>query len=87
MDRRGQSASGTGAVERGYARRDVVATTASARHYAGAVRPARYRFWPLRWFPYLLVYDADSAPPHVVRFIHTARDLPAALEENGGLQG
>jgi toxin ParE1/3/4 len=47
--------------------------------------PERYRFWPLRGFPYLMVYDAEAQPPHVVRFVHTARDLPALLQEGGGL--
>jgi toxin ParE1/3/4 len=49
--------------------------------------PARYRFRPLRGFPYPLVYYAEAATPHVVRFIHTARNLPAALGEDGGLHG
>ena len=47
--------------------------------------PERYRFWPLRGFPYLIVYDVDAQPPHVVRFVHTARDLPAVLGEGDGL--
>lgn len=41
--------------------------------------PDRYRFWPLRGFPYLLVCDADAIPPIIVRFVHQARDLPTAL--------
>ncbi len=54
-----------------------------ARPKLGRVRtdlaPERYRFWSLQGFPYLLVYDAEAEPPIVVRFVHTARDLPAAL--------
>lgn len=41
--------------------------------------PPRYRFWSLRGFPYVLVYDSEFDPPHVVRVIHTAQDLNAAL--------
>jgi toxin ParE1/3/4 len=38
------------------------------------------RFYVLRGFPYLLVYDADASPPRVLRILHGARDLPEALE-------
>jgi len=40
---------------------------------------ARYRFWSIPGFPYLLVYRPDLTPPSIVRFLHTARDLPVAL--------
>ena len=43
--------------------------------------PEPYRFWPLRGFPYLLVYDAALNPPMIVRVVHQSRDLPAALED------
>ena len=43
--------------------------------------PARYRFWSLRGFPYLLVFDTENVPPVVARFVHQARDLPATLED------
>ena len=39
----------------------------------------RYRFWSISGFPYLLVYRHDTVPPSVVRFVHTARDLPVVL--------
>lgn len=42
--------------------------------------PARYRFWSLRGFPYLLVYDADAETPIILRFVHQSRDLPAVLD-------
>jgi len=42
--------------------------------------PVRYRFWSLRGFPYLLVYDAEAVPPIIVRFVHQARDLPSVLD-------
>jgi toxin ParE1/3/4 len=38
------------------------------------------RFLVLTGFPYLLVYDAESDPPLILRVIHGARDLPATLE-------
>ena len=43
--------------------------------------PARYRFWSLRGFPYLLVFDTENIPAVVARFVHQARDLPAVLED------
>jgi toxin ParE1/3/4 len=55
-----------------------------ARPNLGRVRlelaPARYRFWSLRGFPYLLVYDAETKPPIILRFVHQSRDLPAVLD-------
>ena len=41
--------------------------------------PAPFRFWAVRGFPYLLVYDADRSPAQVVRVLHMARDLPSLL--------
>lgn len=46
--------------------------------------PARYRFWSLRGFSYLMVLDAEADPPHVVRVVHTARDLPKVLRDIAG---
>jgi len=43
--------------------------------------PEPYRFWLLRGFPYLLVYDAVLDPPMIVRVVHRSRELPAALDE------
>jgi toxin ParE1/3/4 len=55
-----------------------------ARPKLGRVRPdlapARYRFWSLRGFPYLLVYDAEAEPPIILRLVHQSRDLPATLD-------
>lgn len=58
-------------------------TTAIAAARLVTQRPtlARFRFWSLRGYPYLLVVDADSDPPVIARFVHQARDLPAALED------
>lgn len=44
-----------------------------------ALAPPRYRFWSLRGYPYLLVFDVGETPPVVARFLHQARDLPVAL--------
>lgn len=41
--------------------------------------PAPFRFWAVRGFPYLLVYDAGRLPAQVVRVLHMARDLPSLL--------
>jgi toxin ParE1/3/4 len=41
--------------------------------------PPRFRFWSLRGYPYLLVFDVDHVPPVVARFVHQAQDLPVAL--------
>ncbi len=43
--------------------------------------PSRFRFWTLRGYPYLLVFDVERDPPVVARFVHQARDLPAVLDD------
>lgn len=43
--------------------------------------PTCYRFWSLRGFPYLLVFNMDRNPPIVARFVHQARDLPEVLKD------
>lgn len=53
-----------------------------------ALAPPHYRFWSVPGFPYLLVYRPDPLPPSIVRFVHTAQDLPAAFAVlREGLQG
>jgi toxin ParE1/3/4 len=42
---------------------------------------ARFKFWLLRGFPYLLVIDTKREPPVVTRFVHQARDLPIVLRD------
>ncbi|MBF0310647.1 MAG: type II toxin-antitoxin system RelE/ParE family toxin [Magnetococcales bacterium] len=39
--------------------------------------PARVLF--LTNFPYVLVYDAETVPPLVLRILHGARDLPELM--------
>ena len=43
----------------------------------------RYRFWSLTGFRYVIVYDTEADPPHVVRVVHTAQDLPRVLRDIG----
>jgi plasmid stabilization system protein ParE len=43
--------------------------------------PAPYRFWSLTRFGYILVYDAQTDPVEILRFVHTKRDLPQVLAE------
>ena len=42
---------------------------------------ARYRFWPIPRFRYLLAYTDETDPPRIVRIVHTSRDLPRVLAE------
>ena len=50
----------------------------------GVERPeladAPVRFLPLIGFPYVLVYDAETRPPLILRGLHGARDLAGALD-------
>ncbi len=56
-----------------------------ARPLAGRNRldlaPERYRFWSLKRYPYLIVYDAASQPPRIGRLLHMARDLAPLLAD------
>jgi plasmid stabilization system protein ParE len=52
--------------------------------YEPALADARYRFWSIPGFPYLLVYRPDTTPPSIVRFVHTSRDLPPLLADLSG---
>lgn len=58
----------------------------ATRPMLGRSRPelflAPYRFWSLRGFPYLLVYNAATVPPRILRVLHTARDLSTVLGDS-----
>jgi len=43
--------------------------------------PAPVRFWSIPRYRYVVVYDAASAPPQVLRIVHAARDLPETLSD------
>jgi toxin ParE1/3/4 len=59
------------------------ATMVTAKPNLARVRltlaPARFRFWSLRGYPYLLVIDTGHDPPVIARVVHQARDLPVVL--------
>ena len=44
-----------------------------------ALAPDRVRFWSLRGFSYLLVFDMERTPPIFARMVHQSRDLPVVL--------
>lgn len=41
--------------------------------------PAPYRFWSLTPFQVVMVYNADIAPPRILRLLNTARDFGPLL--------
>lgn len=51
----------------------------------GVLRPeladTPHRFLFLTGFPYVLVYNAASTPPLILRLLHGARDLPELLND------
>jgi plasmid stabilization system protein ParE len=52
--------------------------------FLGSVRPhlpPPYRFWSLTRFGYMLVYDPQTDPAEILRFVHTKRDLPRMLAD------
>ncbi|MGH6957152.1 MAG: type II toxin-antitoxin system RelE/ParE family toxin [Caulobacteraceae bacterium] len=52
---------------------------------AGTRRPELasdpYRFAVVRGFHYVVVYNASTRPPTIVRIVHGARDLPEVLKD------
>ena len=58
---------------------DMVAGKPALARTMLQLAPDRFRFWSLRGFPYLLVFDTDRTPPIVARVVHQSRDLPVVL--------
>ena len=61
---------------------DMITSRPGLAHLRLDLATDRFRFWPLRGFPYILVFDVNRSPPVVARMVHQSRDLPAVL---GGL--
>lgn len=62
---------------------ELVATLPGPARVRLDLAPARFRFWSLRGYPYLLVFNVERTPPVVARFVHQARDLPVLLSDLG----
>lgn len=60
---------------------EMVRTKSMLARTRPELAPLRSRFWSLRGYPYLLVFDVESDPPLVARFVHQARDLPKLLDD------
>lgn len=58
---------------------DMIAARPGLGHVRLDLAPERFRFWSLRGFPYVLVYDTGRTPPVIARIVHQSRDLPAVL--------
>jgi toxin ParE1/3/4 len=43
--------------------------------------PLRFRFFVLRRFPYLIVYEPDRTPPRILRVVHASQDLAVLLAD------
>ena len=43
--------------------------------------PERFRFFALRRFPYLVVYEPDQSPPRILRVLHASQDLAVLLAD------
>ncbi|WP_092963381.1 type II toxin-antitoxin system RelE/ParE family toxin [Falsiroseomonas stagni] len=46
--------------------------------------PERFRFFVLRRFPYLLVYEPGQNPPRILRVVHASQDLAVLLADLSG---
>ena len=63
---------------------DAARRIGAGTHSLGSVRPhlpPPYRFWSLTRFGYVLVYDPQTDPVEILRFVHTKRDLPRMLAD------
>jgi toxin ParE1/3/4 len=47
--------------------------------------PGRFRFWPMKGFDYLLVYNAEHPDRPVLRVVYMARDLARLLADLAAL--
>ena len=70
------------ALEAAFAHIAAHPASGSLRHAEDAGIPG-LRFWPLRRFPYLLLYLDRDDHLDVVRVLHTRRDVPARAREAG----
>ena len=43
--------------------------------------PERFRFFVLRRFPYLIVYEPEQTPPRILRVVHASQDLAVLLAD------
>jgi plasmid stabilization system protein ParE len=50
-------------------------------HHRLELLPTRFRFWAVKGFDYLLVYNADHPDRLVLRVVHMARDLAPLLAD------
>ena len=48
--------------------------------------PGRFRFWAVKGFSYLLVYDAEDADRRILRVVYMARDLGPLLADLAGAE-
>jgi plasmid stabilization system protein ParE len=48
-------------------------------HRRPELLPGQFRFWAVREFDYLLVYNADHPDQPILRVVHMARDLGPLL--------
>ena len=62
----------------------LIALRPAMGRYEPKLADTRFRFWSVAGFPYLMVYRPDTAPPSIVRFVHTARDRGPLLAELAG---
>lgn len=53
--------------------------------YAHVLPGGALRMWILRKFPYVLFYLEHDTHLEVIRFLHSHRDMPAALQDGGGM--
>ena len=52
-----------------------------SQRIASAVPLDGLRSWPVKGFPFLIFYKEESLTIDVYRILHTARDIPASLDE------
>lgn len=59
---------------------DLLAESPLAGRIRKDVTPLPLRFWVVNPYTnYLIVYDPESKPLHIIRILHGARDLPSVL--------
>ena len=59
----------------------LIGQHAELGHVRPELAPERFRFYVLRAFPYVLVYETGLTPPRILRVLHGARELAPLLAD------
>jgi len=54
---------------------------AGSKRWSFDAKMPELRSWPLNGFPYIIFYQPDGRSVHILRVLHSARDIPTSLQD------